>query len=253
MSRRCRSRACARARGSFACFSAASVSAVSPDCETTTTSAVGIGDAVAIAVFACDLDGARNARERLDPLLRDERRVIARSARQHEHVSDAGTARASASSPNSDGSTPATDSSVSATARGCSKISFCMKWRIGAKLDGRARRLDRDHGPVDALAARVVDRPGFAAHVGDVAVLEIGDAARDRQKRRRVGGEEMVVGADADDERASRARADDAARFARGDHGDRVRPVELGDRPLHRVAADRRRPRRASARGRDAR
>ena len=42
-SRRCRSRACASGRATCACCSAASVSAVSPDCETTTTSVVGSG------------------------------------------------------------------------------------------------------------------------------------------------------------------------------------------------------------------
>ena len=41
--RRCRSQACARGRATCACFSAASVSAVSPDCDTTTTSAFGLG------------------------------------------------------------------------------------------------------------------------------------------------------------------------------------------------------------------
>ena len=52
---------------------------------------------------------------------------------------------------------------------------------------------------------------GLAPDVGDVAFLEIGDALRDRRQRARVGGEEVIVLADAHEQRAAGARADDAA------------------------------------------
>ncbi len=45
----------------------------------------------------------------------------------------------------------------------------------------------------------------------------------------------MVVGADTDDERTAGAGADDAARLARRDDGDRVRAVELRHRHLYRA------------------
>jgi hypothetical protein len=44
----------------FACLSAASVSAVSPDCEMVTTSAFGFGDRFAVAVLAAISTGHRH-------------------------------------------------------------------------------------------------------------------------------------------------------------------------------------------------
>ena len=124
---------------------------------------------------------------------------------------------------------------------------------VRAELDRIARRFHVDDRALHRLAVRVVDRIGLEAHVGDVAFVEIDDASRDRQERRRIGSEEVIAVADADDQRAPGPRADDAARLARRDHGDRVGAVKLGDRRAHRaheIAAAR--PR-ASASGRDAR
>ena len=56
-----------------------------------------------------------------------------------------------ARAPNNVGSMPPTASSVSATARGCSKISFCMKCRYGPELDGGAACRHVDDGAFDAL------------------------------------------------------------------------------------------------------
>ena len=53
----------------------------------------GVGNAVAVTVFAGDLDRARNARKRLDPLFRNERGVIARPAGKHQHIPGAGEQR----------------------------------------------------------------------------------------------------------------------------------------------------------------
>ena len=116
---------------------------------------------------------------------------------------------------------------------------------IRPELDQPARRFDRDDAALDLVAARIVDRERLAAHVGDVALVEIDDALRDRQQRRGVGGEEVIVLAQADDQRAAGARADDAARLARRDDGDRVRAGELGNRRAHgaqQIAAARRVP-----------
>ena len=115
---------------------------------------------------------------------------------------------------------------------------------VRAELDRIAATLRRRRSRArPRLPLRVVDRVGLAAHVGDVAFFEIDDAARDRQQRRGVGREEVIAVADADDQRAARPRADDAARLARRDHGDRVGAVKLGDRRAAPRAADRRRRR----------
>jgi hypothetical protein len=84
-------------------------------------------------------------------------------------------------------------------------------------------------------SSRVVDRVGLAPYVGDVTLVEVDHAPRHRQERRRIGREEMIAVADADDERASLPRAHDPAGFAGGDHGDGVGTVKLGHGRLHRV------------------
>ena len=106
---------------------------------------------------------------------------------------------------------------------------------VRAELDRAGGRRHVDDGTLDALALRIVDRVIFAPDVGDIALLEISDALRDADQRRRIGCEEMVVFPEPDDKRAAGPRADDPARFARGDHGDRIRPLEFGDGQLDRA------------------
>ncbi len=104
---------------------------------------------------------------------------------------------------------------------------------VGPELRGRAARLHHGHGPFDAFAARIENRERLSAHVGEIALLEIDHAPRDREERRGVRSEEVIVRAEAHDQRAPRARTDDAARLAGRDHRDRVRALELRDGRLH--------------------
>ena len=80
----------------FACFSAASVSAVSPGLRHDDDQRLRVRHAVAVAVLARDLDGAGNAGERLDPLLGDEARVVAGAAREDQHRVELSCSNASA-------------------------------------------------------------------------------------------------------------------------------------------------------------
>ena len=212
-----------------------------------------VGHAVAVAVLAGDLDRARDARQRLDPLLRDQARVVARAAGEDQHAVDLAPATASAFGPKRCG--PIAGDAFERVGDRARLLEDLLLHEVAVRteLDARARRLDVDDRRArPARRARRRSRR-TRAHVGDVAFLEIRDAARDRQQRRGVGGEEVVVLADADDQRAPLPRADDAAGLARRDHRDRVGAVELGDRRLHGARAGRRRRSRASARGRDAR
>ena len=79
--RRCRWRCCA-APSRFASRSAASVSAVSPDCVITIASVFGGDDRVAVAVLRAVVDFDRHARQLLDQELADQRRVPRRAARE---------------------------------------------------------------------------------------------------------------------------------------------------------------------------
>ena len=129
-----------------------------------------------------------------------------------------------------------TPSSVSATARGCSKISFCMKCRYGPSSTAPALRARRPPSRSTRCPCGIVDRVAFGAHVGDVAFLEIGDAARDRhaapQRRRRGSGRPSPMPTT---QRAALPRADDASGLARRDHRDRIRALEFRHCELHRA------------------
>ena len=66
----------------FASRSAASVSAVSPDCVMTTASVFWADDRIAVAVLGAVVDFDRDARELLDHELADQPRVPRRAARE---------------------------------------------------------------------------------------------------------------------------------------------------------------------------
>ena len=205
---------------------------------------VRIGNALAVAILARDLDLAGHAREALDPVLGHRAGVIAGAAGEHQHAVDRGQhlLRAVAEEPRIDRADPL--ERVRDRARLLEDL-LLHEVAIGAELGGRATRLDHRHGPLDALPAGVVDRECLAADIGHVAFLEVDHAARHRQQRRGVGSEEVVVFAQAHDQGTARAGADDPAGLARRDHRDRVRPLELGNRSLHRaqqVASARRVP-----------
>ena len=95
------------------------------------------------------------------------------------------------------------------------------------------RRIGRElalvHLALDRVAVLVQDAVAVAADLADVAFLEEDEAARHRQQRRHVGGDEVLAVAQADDDRAALARKDDALGVLLRDHGERIRAFELGD------------------------
>ena len=73
----------------FASRSAASVSAVSPDCVITIASVFSDDDRIAVAVLRSVVDVDRHARQRLDQELADQARMPRRAARQDHDPLDA--------------------------------------------------------------------------------------------------------------------------------------------------------------------
>src|SRR6185295_18157976 len=98
---------------------------------------------------------------------------------------------------------PSIPASVSPTARGCSNISFCMKWL---------------YGPSSAATPLVCTV--FAS------LFQIGDAVGGPGERERVRGEEILAFAQADHQRIAGAGADHAVRLALRDQGDRIGAVQ---------------------------
>ena len=72
-----------------------------------------------------------------------------------------------------------------------------------------------------------------AADLRDVALLEDDEPARHRQQRRDVGGDEVLVLAQADDDRAALAGEHDAVRVVLRHHRERVCALELGGGGAH--------------------
>ena len=132
--------------------------------------------------------------------------------------------------------------SVSATARGCSWISFSMKWRYWPFSAASATSSLSRTGRSTAVAVAVDDRAPIAPHLGDIALLQEHEAARHRQQRGDIRGDEVLLDAQSDDHRAALARDDQAVRIVLAHHRERVGALELGHRRAHRLeqVADRR-------------
>src|SRR4029079_15292676 len=88
---------------------------------------------------------------------------------------------------------------------------------------------------VDRRVVVVEDLHGFLIGDGVLAVLEIDDVARVGEERRDVGGDDVLVLAEADDKRRAVLGGHDRAGLAAVDHHQRVVPFELLERLLHRL------------------
>ena len=101
-------------------------------------------------------------------------------------------------------------------------------------LLGRIRRqLALAHRALGGVAVLVEHLDRGAANVGDVAFFEEHEAARHRQQRRDVRGDEVLVDAETHDHRATFAREDDALGLGFADDRQRVGAFELGHRGAH--------------------
>ena len=78
-----------------------------------------------------------------------------------------------------------------------------------------------------ARTARVQDADRFASNLGDIAFLQEHEAARHRQQRGDIGGDEVLTDAEADDDGAPLARDHDAFRIGFAHHRQCVGPVQL--------------------------
>ena len=93
--------------------------------------------------------------------------------------------------------------------------------------------LDTDRRPHDRLVCRAPHADGIAADVHQVAFLEEDEPVRHGTQRQDVRGDEILLDADSDDERAAEARTDHASGFVAADDADRVGALEALDRRAH--------------------
>ncbi|CAB5028393.1 unannotated protein [freshwater metagenome] len=83
------------------------------------------------------------------------------------------------------------------------------------------------------VALDVENANAVVADLGYIAFLQEHEAARDGEQGRDVGGDEILVFTDADDDRAAHAGEDDAIRIGLIDHGECIRAFKLGHRGAH--------------------
>ena len=106
---------------------------------------------------------------------------------------------------------------------------------IGTQRGGLASRLHGFHRALHVAPRGIEHAKAIEADFGHVALLKIGDARGGTREGERVRGQEVLVVAHADDQRAAGTRPDHAMRFAPGDHGNGVGAGELSNRAAHRV------------------
>jgi hypothetical protein len=85
------------------------------------------------------------------------------------------------------------------------------------------------------VAFAVEDAHALTADLRDVAFVQENELTRHGQQRRDVRGHEVLVVADADHDRAARAREHDRLGRILREHGERVRTFELRDGGTHRA------------------
>ncbi|SPV06012.1 Uncharacterised protein [Burkholderia cenocepacia] len=96
-------------------------------------------------------------------------------------------------------------------------------------------RGDALHRALDALTVRIDDPVAMQLDIGDVAVLQVGNAIGNARQRNRVGRQKILAFADPDDERHPVARADDPVRLVAAHHRDRIAAAQSRDRAPYRV------------------
>ncbi len=107
--------------------------------------------------------------------------------------------------------------------------------RVSAALDLREVPVDVRNLLLDLDRVHVDDAVAIGLQDGHLAVFEIDDLARMRENRRDVAGDEVLVFAQSEEQRASLARGDDLVGVDARDHRDAVRPLDLKQRFEHRI------------------
>ena len=102
-----------------------------------------------------------------------------------------------------------------------------------ALLGGVGRQLAQLGRALRGVAVAVEDAHAVAADLGDVALLEEDEVPRHGQQCRHVGGDEVLVLAEADDHRAALARHHDAVGVVLRHDCERVGALELRDGGAH--------------------
>ncbi len=186
---------------------------------------------IAVAIFAREFDARRNAADLLEEIAGNETGVIARSAGGDVHGLDL----------REHGVRGGSERGVQQAAAGnalLERLGYRARLLVDllehempvlAALDRVGGQVAFPHGSRDFAARRLDDANRLAADFGDVALLEKQEPPRHGQQRGDVRGDEILVDAEADDDRTARAREHDAVGVALADDRERIGALQFGD------------------------
>ncbi|MDR8823023.1 hypothetical protein FEQ05_06775 [Burkholderia pseudomultivorans] len=185
----------------------------------------------AVAVFARDLDLGRDLRDRFEPVLRGQARVVAGAAREDQQAVDVRERGGRGVAEQRRVERFGVRHRIADRARLLEDL-LLHEVAIGAELDRAAVCADHADLALRERAVAIDDLHAVERQLAHVAFLEEREAVGAAGQRERVGREEVLAVAVADDEWRTLARADDGMRLVLVDHRDRVGAVQL----LHRFA-----------------
>ncbi len=193
-----------------------------------------VGYRVAVAVFAGDLHLDGHAGDGLDPVLGGEPGVEAGAAGQNAHAADGGEHALGLRAEQCGGDGLDAVERVGDGARLLENF-FLHEVAVRAKLHGGGVGGDGAYFAFDGLVGAVDDPHLAQLQVGHIAVFEEDELVGGAGQRQRVGGEEVFVLTQANDQRRTVARADDAVRLLAAEYRNRIRAVQLLGSGLHRL------------------
>ena len=193
---------------------------------------VRVRHAVAIAVFAGDFDVDRHFGNRFYPVFCGQSGVIAGAAGQDQHRVDLleyGEGLI-AEQLRHDGLDP-----FERVADGARLLEnfFLHVVAIGAEFGRAGMHVHGMHFALRRLALRVDDPDPLQLQVDHVAFFQIDDLVGGAGQRHRVGRQEVLALADADDQRRAVTRADHPVWLVTAEHRDRIGAGQAFDRLLH--------------------
>ena len=196
-----------------------------------------VGDDLAVAVFAGDVDRAGDAGDVLDPVARGQPRVIAGAAGEDLHRFHVGQHFGRIRTEQRRFEAAEVDDAFQGVAdRARLLVDFLLhEVAVRAQLQRGQRHVGDVHVTLHLRVLRIEHAHAVAGDFGGVAFFEEDDFARCADDRGHVGGDEVLALAEADQQRAAHARGHHGRRIAPVDHRQRVRAVQFLHRLLQRT------------------
>ena len=184
----------------------------------------------AIAELGRDIDLNRHARQRLEPVLGNQRRIGCRPAGNHRRLGK--RCEVERKRRQRDGLAHRIDDRVQRVANDLGLLEDLFRHEVAVRtlVDQARRNRRRLDLAVDQYVIAVADRHRSLADDNPVPILQIGDAVGERRQRKGIRSQEHLAITIADGQRRPLPRPDHQPVLAGEDHGQRIGPPEPLDR-----------------------